>query len=274
MIGNEHIQKRHKISVAARAQDDAAHATLRRIPMNLVGLLDASEAGTTLPTGHVVRRSEAQIVARPFELQALASLPSYPLANERADPVDEEAERAKHEAEWQARLDREVAAAEKAGYEKGYAAAESAMRAETDAARAAFIHDAGQLKACWEEFTQKTEPLLAHLALTMTQTILDAPLSPEVQKVAARSLSTAIDRLATDPPIQISLHPVDLLRLRESGIVDELEASHEGLQWDPDEAMHEGGWVVQSPVAMIRHLKAELAHTLRTQLGLPDLDTP
>jgi len=283
MNPRQHIFKYEKVSVAARKNASSDESTHRRVPAHLVDLWDESETEPTPPAGHVLRRSEADVLARVFELPILETAPSFPLAKSLGTSLGEEgpdrlpdevrALKAKWDAEWQKRLDKAVDAARQEGHDAGYADAESKLLENLTEAKEAFVEDATKLKGVWEAFIRKTEPMLAHLAFTMARTILDAPLSPDIQKVVARTLSDAVDQLAGDPPIRISLHPVDLLRLRESGLVDELEATHKGLQWDPVDAMDEGEWVAHSPVAMIRHVKDELLHMLRLRLGLPPLDS-
>lgn len=252
----------------------------RRIPGALVAQTETPPEEDCFGHRRIFRKDEARMLVQAFELPVLDFEPAFPLPEVREAPPppppepepDVEAVKAALEAEWQARLDEAVAAARDEGLAEGRAEAEAALRAEVDAARDAFAEAADKLQQAWEQYMAKTEPLLSHLAFTMAQAILDAPLSHDVKELSARALSQAVDRLAHTPPLQISIHPVDLLRLRETGIVDQLEGAYESLRWDPNEDLKEGDWVVQSPVAMVRHLKEELLHTLRERLTLPRLD--
>lgn len=239
------------------------------------------------PAGRMglVRRREAARLAVPFDPPSFTSEPpSRPMPEEETpapDPSDEpeavppvnlEAMKAEWEAEWEARMAKAVAEAREEGREAGRTEAEREFREELESNRAAFREEAARLREQWRVFLEKAEPMLAHLAFTTAQTILDAPLPEEITELATRALSRAVDQLAASPPLRISLHPVDLLRLRESGLIDELTAEHSGIEWDSDEQLREGDWIVQSPSAMIRHIKSELLHSLRARLDLPALD--
>jgi hypothetical protein len=141
-----------------------------------------------------------------------------------------------------------------------------ALQAELDTLRAAYREDAERLQQAWQTFIHQTEPLLLDLAFGITRTLFEAPLPEDVRSIGARALTTAIDQLAADPPITISLHPVDLLRLQESGIVDQLEAVHSGLRWDARSDFNQGDWIAQSPEGAVRRVKEELMAALREQL--------
>ncbi|RMF71403.1 MAG: hypothetical protein D6740_06830 [Alphaproteobacteria bacterium] len=233
----------------------------------------------------VIPREAARVLAAPFEVPVLAAAPSFPLP-ELPEESEEDEPRvsaedleqlraqwaAEQEAAFERRLEAAVEQARSEGYEQGYRDAEEALRATVDADRAALREDMRRLREAWQSFIGQTEPLLAHLAVTMAQSILDAPLPPEVREVATRALSAAVDRIAGDPPLTIHVHPVDLLRLRETGLLQELSAEHPGLQWDSDESLREGDWIVESPAAMIRHLRDELLHEFQQRLGLSPLD--
>ncbi len=279
-----HIIKSDAAQGLGSPPPEPSEQMLRRIPRTRIAIAPVE---TQEETPHhlrgVVRRNEAALLAEAFELPVLAPEPAFPLAAPEPEPeepveppppppVDAEALKAEWDAVWEARMAEAVERARQEGRETGRAEAEEALRDEVEAAKAAFIEDAARLRDAWRAFMEKTEPMLAHLALTTARTILDAPLPSDVKDLATRTLSRAVDRLAGETPIHISLHPVDLLRLRESGLADELSAAHPGLEWDSDERLKEGDWVVQSPAAMIRHIKEELLDTLRARLGLPPLD--
>ncbi len=262
----------------------ASERLQRRIPRARIAVapVEAQEE-TPYRLSGVVRRNEAALLAEPFELPVLAPDPEFPPAAPEPEPeepveppppppVDPEALKAEWDAAWQARMTEAVEQARKEGYDAGRAEAEEALRAEVASAKAAFVADAARLQEAWRAFMEKAEPMLAHLAFTTAGAILDAPLPTDVKDLATRALSRAVDRLAGEAQLRISLHPVDLLRLRESGLADELSAAHPGLEWDSDERLREGDWIVQSPAAMIRRVKEELLETLRERLGLPPLD--
>ncbi|WP_457651526.1 hypothetical protein [Rhodocaloribacter sp.] len=278
------IIKSDAAQVLGSSDPQPSERLLRRVPHTRIAIAPVeTEEETPYRLKGVVRRNEAALLAEAFELPALAPEPAFPLAAPEPEPeepveppppppVDPEALKAEWDAMWEARMAEAVERAREEGREAGRAEAEEAMRAEVEAAKAAFVEDAARLRDAWRAFMEKTEPLLAHLAFTTARAILDAPLPSDVKDFATRTLSRAVDRLAGEAPLRISLHPVDLLRLRESGLADELSEAHPGLEWDSDERLKEGDWIVQSPAAMIRHVKDELLDTLRARLGLSPLD--
>ncbi len=272
------IKHYHLPPLPSESEAEAEKSPLRRIPVSLIRASEAEALQEDYKRRHVVRREEARVLARAFELPILEFEPAFPLPAPPEPPAapepppDLETLKATWDAAWQARLEEATETARKEGFEKGYAEAEAALREEVEKDRAALAETASHLQDTWRQFMVKTEPLLSHLAFTMAQAILDAPLSNDVKELSTRALSQAVDKLSQDPPLQISVHPVDLLRLRETGIVDQLEASFECLQWDSNDTLKEGDWIVQSPVAMVRHLKEELLHTLRERLSLPPLE--
>lgn len=141
-----------------------------------------------------------------------------------------------------------------------------ALQAELDAQRSAFREDAERLRGAWQTFIRHSEPLLLDLAFGIARTLFEAPLPEGVRGIGARALTTAIDQLASDPPVVISLHPVDLLRLQESGIVEQLEAVHGGLRWDTRPDFPQGDWIARSSQGAVRRVKEELMAALREQL--------
>ncbi|GIV59770.1 MAG: hypothetical protein KatS3mg043_0859 [Rhodothermaceae bacterium] len=267
---------------ASPSSAEEAGPVPRRIPAAQVLDRALPPPGATGPPPRIIRREAARRLAEPFEVPLLTAEPAFPLPQPEKPAADDlpastealEALRARWEAEQEEAFARRLAeAVERAraeGYDAGYWEAEQALRREFEASRAALREDVARLKACWQSFLEKVEPLLGHLAFTIAQTILDAPLPTELKDAGTRSLSAAIDRLAGEAPLAVRLHPVDLLRLRESGLLDEVAAAHPGLTWDSDESLQEGDWIVESPAAMIRHVKAELLETLRRRMGLDD----
>ncbi|RMH49066.1 MAG: hypothetical protein D6685_19685, partial [Bacteroidetes bacterium] len=174
--------------------------------------------------------------------------------------------RAEWERDWEARLTEAVARARRDGYRDGYEAGEQAVQAEVDATMHTFLEAAGQFSHALQAYIRQTEPLLADLALAVAETVLDAPLPTHIKSVSTKALSNAIEQLAADPPVDVSLHPVDFLHLQETGLIDQLRATHERLRWHPDSTLKQGDWMVQSPKGAIRRLQDELLDTLRRRL--------
>lgn len=73
--------------------------------------------------------------------------------------------------------------------------------------------------------------MLVELALEVAETLLDAPLPESIRGVSARTLTEAVEQLARSAPLEISMHPVDFLRLQEQGVIAQLESRHPDLHW-------------------------------------------
>ena len=233
----------------------------------------------------ILRGAQARLAARPVEIAADplapdAPLPASPddeLASEEKTSLEHEAAAAR-EAEWAARLEKatreaakeaaEVARAE--GYAQGYAEAETRLDEAFTAERTALLADMDHLGDLWQQHIEESAPLLTELALEIAETLLDAPLPDAVRGASVQGLTAAVEQLAGTPPVQITLHPVDYLRLQEAGITEQLEAVHDGLRWTTDATLAEGDWSVQSPEAALRRLRAEITQTVRNRLGLSE----
>ena len=129
-----------------------------------------------------------------------------------------------------------------------------------------FLEAAGQFTGALQSYVRQCEPILADLAFQVAETLLDAPLPTHIKSVSTKALSSAIEHLAADPPVDISLHPVDFLHLQETGLIEQLRATHERLRWHPDSTLKQGDWKVQSPQGAIRRLQEELVAALRQRL--------
>ncbi|NNF59045.1 MAG: hypothetical protein HKN04_12495 [Rhodothermaceae bacterium] len=179
------------------------------------------------------------------------------------------------EAEWKQQADAEreaaVATAREQAYEEGIAAARAEYGAEREAERAAFASDAAGLRALWEGHLAAADPLLVGLAVDVAEAVLDGPLGGDARDATTAAITSAIERFAAQPPLVVTLHPVDHLRLQEAGMVDALTATHPGLRWVPDAALAEGDWSLDAAGAAVRHVRAEVLYDLRRRLGLePD----
>lgn len=226
--------------------------------------------------GAVLRGAAARRAVQPWRLDELDREPAAPLplppdpapAPEAAAPADLDALRAGWEAAWQARYDEAVEAARAEGHAAGYAEARAELEAEAEAARAELAADAERLRGMWRDYVKKAEPLLASLAFDVAQSLLSAPLPPDVRSVSAQALAQALDELAGSPVLDVSLHPDDLARLEAFGLTDDLQDQHEALRWKADPALEPGDWIVQSPEAAIRRLRDEVLDHLRRRLDL------
>lgn len=152
----------------------------------------------------------------------------------------------------------------------GLAAAREEMERNVADIRNAFVEDLRRIEAAVETFYQRTEPQLAALAFHVAEAILRAPLPEQIRAVSERFLTEAVERATAETTADVSLHPVDYLRLQENGVVERLSALHSGLRWHPDPDLKQGDWIVSSPLTTTRRIEAELLDALRSQLGLTE----
>lgn len=141
---------------------------------------------------------------------------------------------------------------------------------EAEAARADGLRESAErLQALWAEGVRALEPALAALAIETAEAVLEAPLSDAQRAAAQGALSGAIDGVAGEPPVTVSLHPIDLLGLQESGLAGALDETHPGLRWEADAGLAEGDWAVSTADAAVRRVRAAMLAALRERLGLP-----
>jgi flagellar biosynthesis/type III secretory pathway protein FliH len=237
------------------------------------------EAEPPAYVGGIIRDAQTRMQAEPYAVDGPnwtsdVPLPAQPSAVPEPEPapVDVDALRAEWEAEWkaQAAAEREaaVAAAREEAYAEGAAAAREELAAEYEAERAALVADAARLRALWEEHLADADPHLVGLAVDVAEAVLDGTIGSETHAATAAAITGAVEHLAARPPLVVTLHPVDHLRLQEAGLVDALSVSHPDLRWVPDPALAEGDWALDANGAAIRRIRAEVLHDLRVRLGL------
>ncbi len=194
---------------------------------------------------------------------------------EAASALDTGRLRAAIEAEWQTRMEEAVARARAEGEAAGRAAAEAEWAPRLQSLQEQLAHELERLRRAWANYTRQLEPMLVELALEVAETLLDAPLPESIKGISARMLTEAVEQLARSAPLEISMHPVDFLRLQEQGVIAQLESRHPALHWDLNPSLSEGDWIVQTPTAMQRRIRQEMLERLRQRLGLtPSSDTP
>lgn len=230
--------------------------------------------------GGIIRDAQTRMQAEPFTVDGPNWASDVPLPAQQAsaapapepEPVDLDALRAEWEAAWHERATAEreaaVAAAREAAYAEGVAAARDELAAQHETERAALTADVARLRALWDERLAAADPHLVGLAVDVAEAVLDASLGESSQAATAAAITGAVERLAARPPLVVTLHPVDHLRLQETGLVDALSASHPDLRWVPDPALAEGDWSLDANGAAIRRIRAEVLHDLRVRLGL------
>ncbi len=131
---------------------------------------------------------------------------------------------------------------------------------------------ADRLTDLWAEALRQIEPELVTLALEVAEAVLDAPLGPDQRAAADHALATTIDHVATGGPVTVTVPPVDLLYLQESGLAGALSGAHPDLRWEPSDALAEGDWSVSTSEAAVRRVRADMLATLRVRLGLDAAD--
>lgn len=159
-------------------------------------------------------------------------------------------------------------AARAEGYAAGRADAEAALRAEVELHKAAVSTDLERLEERLRAFLTRLETDLVAVALDAAELVAGATPPEPVAAALGRAVAQALDALSTGDALGVHLHPVDLLRLQEEGIVDALSASHPGLRWAPDDRLAEGDWYVFSHEAAVRRVRAELLDGLRARFDL------
>ncbi len=251
--------------------------------LDLELLEDTSAADTPPFLGGIIRDEVARLHAQPVAIDSAdwssESLPSLPETNHTLlSPQDRDDLRTAWEAIWKQQSDTEreaaVAAAREDAYAEGMAAAQAERDAEWQMERTAFADDAARLRSLWEDHLAVIDPLLVELAVDVAEAVLDRPLDDKAHEATTAAVTAAVERLAAHPPLVITLHPVDHLRLQEAGMVDALTASHPGLRWAPDTTLAEGDWSLDATGAAIRHVRAEILSDLRRRLGLEVGPTP
>ncbi|SHL01653.1 flagellar assembly protein FliH [Rhodothermus profundi] len=247
---------------------------------------DETEAAAFRYRG-LLRRAQA-LQAQPIELSQeiwtqaddvwrLDPEPSDSSDEPETPSVDEAALRAAIEAEWQERLAEAIRQARAEGEAAGRAAAEAEWAPRLQALQEQLARELERLRQAWADYTRQLEPMLVELAIEVAEALLDAPLPESLKGVSARMLTEAVEQLARSAPLEISLHPVDFLRLQEQGIVAQLENRHPDLHWDLNPGLHEGDWIVQTPTAMQRRIRQEMLQRLRQRLGItpsPETSNP
>ncbi|ACY47686.1 hypothetical protein [Rhodothermus marinus] len=272
---------------AARMPEEPARRPPPRLHRNQVqpAAQDAAEETTEFRHRGLLRRAQA-IQAQPVELSQevwtseddvwrVEPEPEQSSEEAPASALDETALRAAIEAEWQERLEEAVSQARAEGEAAGRAAAEAEWAPRLQALQEQLARELERLRQAWADHTRQLEPLLVELALEVAETLLDAPLPESIRGVSARTLTEAVEQLARSVPLEISMHPVDFLRLQEQGVIAQLESRHPDLHWDLNPGLSEGDWIVQTPTAMQRRIRQEMLERLRQRLGLtPHSDAP
>lgn len=230
-------------------------------------LIDANEFEADFPLSEDQEREQERRAAE-LEAERKAAEPTTRTLSEEEIEEMKAAWREEADAEWAERLETAEQEAEKRGFQAGFEAAEREMQQVLHDQTRAFAEDAHRLDEAWTAFLEQAEPLMSELALHVATSMLDAPLPDEARGAARTAIAEAIEQLATDAPLHVTMHPVDYLRLQEDGFIEQMESLQTKLRWDADPELDEGDWIVASPSATIRRVREEMIERLYERLGL------
>ena len=178
------------------------------------------------------------------------------------------------EEEWQQKVDEAVENAQKVAFDEGYNRAKEQFEKKAENSKKEFERGLDRIKESWENYLKRSETILMQIALDITQFIIDMPLPKQYSDITERILNDALDQLSRETPLTLSLNPLDLLRLQESGMMDVIKDKFPALRWDPQPTLKEGNWIIQTPQQAIRRISDELLHHLKDQFGLLEHSQP
>lgn len=242
-------------------------------PRIIRGNPDQASAGEeTVP--RILRGSRAHFRSEPVDVELEALEPDFPLPpdphvpDDANTPLDADGLRAEIEAEWKQKLEEAVLHVREEAFEAGYGAAREELLEATERTRRELGQDAEQLRRALDGFMESAEVRAVQLAIDAAEVVLGSPLSDRARAGVEQSLASAVEGLAGDGAIEVSLHPVDLLRIQESGFDAQLSAALPGLRWHPDDSLAEGDWSARSSQAVVRRVRMEMMDEIRARLGI------
>ena len=235
--------------------------------------VDTGPAEPSYPRNGVLPAGSATISAEPFDISLDRLRADFPLdVREEPEVVDEtpdpEQIRAEAEAAWEARLAENEARVREEAFEAGRAAAEEEMRASIEETRTTLASGLEHLNDAIRAHLKDIEPLVVKFALDVAESILADELTDGAKRAAEQDLARALEQLAGDGAIDVYVHPVDLLRLQESGFVDQVSGAISGIRWHAEDGMEEGDWSAKSSMAAVRRVRTEMLNGIRERLGL------
>lgn len=183
--------------------------------------------------------------------------------SERLEQIQQQLEQ-----EWQKKLDDAVEQAKAEAFEEGFNRAKEQFEQKAENSKKEFEIGLDRIKESWENYLKRSEAILMQIALEITQFIIDIPLPKRYSDITESVLNEALDQLSRETPLTLSLNPLDLLRLQESGMMDVIKEKFPALRWDPQPTLKEGNWIIQTPKQAIRRISEELLHNLKDQFGI------
>lgn len=290
------IKKEEQTDVTSAALDETLHdkavpgSSLSRIPKERVDPPEESDHSPDQPVarGPVLEADQVQRTSGAVRIEPIAPEPTSPRpapaeqaeANADDAPVETDGAPERTDAEWREHLEEAVEAARTEGYEKGYSEgyddgydeAEATLREEWEAEQEALIDDTTRFEEVWSQYVAENESRIVELTLQLAEAIVDAPLTDSLRSASEEAIIEAVAELASTPPIEIIVHPVDYQRLQESGLAEHLTDKYDELHLESDPERTEGDWTVASPAGAIRRRRSEVIDVLRGRLGLAPSD--
>lgn len=259
-VGDFHVRE---------AEDPFASGELR-IPRDRISFAQAGRAEPgRMPvrlSGDLMMLSEEPVEVGPQPIERPRPRGAVRVVDDDREPTVEEIEAA-----WVERLERAREEARIDGIAKGRAEAAAMYESQVMTLRDGFAADLNGIRLAWEAFVRRSEPWILQLAFRVAGALLDAPLPEEVRRVNERVLAGAIENMADGIPLEIVLHPVSFLRLKETGIYEQLASNNRKLRWRTNTEMKQNEWIVQSQRAVTRRLESELIEQLRHELSLLEI---
>ena len=253
------------------------------IPSRQVLPVDNEETDVSPKTPRpIIRGSDVRVQLENIDIELYnAEATPEPLVEIPVDEVQEpeqslfdeeqlEAFKQEIDAEWQTRLQEAVENAKKEAFEEGFNSAKGALEKETELSKKEFEKGLDRFKESWENYLKRSETILMQIALKITQFIIDVPLPKKFSDITENVLNEALDQLSQDTPLTLSLNPLDLLRLQESGMMGVISEKFPALRWDPQPNLKEGNWIIQTPKQAIRRISDELLYHLKDQFGIAE----
>lgn len=249
------------------AMSDSSPRILRS---QMLGVPEDGAGSVRIRSRSRVSTDNAVLAEQPFEIPAMR-LVSNQIEQDEPEPIGaSEPTMEEIEAMWIERVERAREQARSEGFDEGRAAAVAECEAKLDEAAQRFSENLDAVQQSWEAFLRRAEPQMVQLAFRIARAILDAPLPDDVRRISESAVVDAVERMANGAPVEIVLHPVDYLRMQESGIEEHLGAIHSKLRWRTDANLNQNEWVVQSQHAATRRLEAELIDQLQRELSVRD----
>lgn len=251
---------------------------------NVVEVSDEEELLPNKKKRHIIRGSDVRVQSEGIEIclfDFAGESHTPPLAGSAKEEIalEEEEEIISEdfqefqrtiEAEWQLKLENAAEEARKSGYAEGFNDAKQEYEKKAEQSKRAFESGLARFKVSWENYLKRSETILMQIALEITQFIIDAPLPKKYSDVTQAVLNDALDHLSHETPLSLSLNPLDLLRLQESGMMDVMKEKFPALRWDPQPTLKEGNWIIQTPKQAVRRISDEILDHLKDQFGLAD----